>query len=95
MIMALHLLVNLAGFNTFPQAKMGDNGAQPTAILGDLFGKNRLNMTRQVSSPIPNPSESESQVGSVVNQKIHSQDEGSKHRKVKMTEELNEVVKTD
>ena len=27
MIMALHLLVNLAGFGTFPQAKMGENGA--------------------------------------------------------------------
>lgn len=70
---------------------MGENNAQPTAILGDLFGKNRLNMTtRQVSSPVHNPSESESQVGSVANHKVQNQDEAAKHRKGKMTEELNE-----
>ena len=69
---------------------MGENSGQPNAILGDLFGKNRLNMTRNIPSPVHNPSESESQVGSVVNQKVQNQDEGSKHRKGKMTEELNE-----
>lgn len=83
--MALHLLVNFAGFNTIP---CGHGGASnnPNAILTNLFGKNRQVTTRNVHSPVPNPSETESQVGSVNNHKIQAQDGGNKG----VTEELQD-----
>ena len=47
MLMALHLLVNLAGFNTFPQAP-GGASTGPAALFSELFGKNRPVTTRNV-----------------------------------------------
>ena len=47
MVMALHLLVNLAGYNTFPGSQAAvDN--QSNTMLSELFSKNRTVTTRQV-----------------------------------------------
>ena len=80
--MALHLLVNLAGFNTIPGAA-GPSSSSNT-LLNELFSKSRQVTTHNVSSPIPNRSESESQAGSVAH-KINTQEDGGR----KNIEELN------
>ena len=60
MIMALHLLVNLAGYSTFPHSQTAI-GNQSNSMLSELFSKSgRPFTTRNVQSPIPNGSESES-----------------------------------
>lgn len=85
MLMALHLLVNLAGFNNIAGTTGGASSSSGT-LLNDLFSKSRQVTTHNVNSPIPNRSETESQPGSVAHQKINTQ--GDSTRKG-MVEELN------
>ena len=63
--MALHLLVNMAGGNTtnFPSASGNVGGTSSSAIFGELFGKNRQSIIRNVQSPIPDRTDTDSQCG--------------------------------
>ena len=69
MLMALHLLVNMAGGNSAFPAAPGNVGNPSNAILGELFGKNRSGVIKNVHSPIPDRSDadSQSQAGSTAN----------------------------
>ena len=76
MLIALHLLVNIAGFNTHPSALTSSvNPAFPSSLSELLGNKNGRRGT--VQSPTHQRSESESQAGSVAHQKVHTQEDGN------------------
>ena len=89
-MMALSLLVNVAGLNSGgSQAGPGSSSAQ--TLLSEIFGKNRQVTNLGAASPNNNRSETESQAGSVVQQKINQHDgEATSKTRKGVTEELRE-----